>query len=1812
MKKFTVFIIALAMSLGINAQDYQKLWQDFDSYVENLLPESAETTLDKIEKQAKKDNNDIQLLKTVIKRCEILSMSAENPADTIVGLCKSYLPQLSSSSQVVLNVEIAIFTNDFSDISDYGDNDFIKTVPMETYAEVFQDENDNINVDIAFEPTLYDYVIHCLISNCRSRDTEKELYAKLLAFDFENGYLKAYYNNKINQLGYVTNASVFGDYSKLATECPDNEIVAQIKIRQIEYLTERDELVAAKALCDEAMALLDSSHPLYQQCVDFEQSLTKRTVSLIMNKTYVPGQTIPAGLSYRNTTNPSYKIYKVSSDEFFKLIRDEVTTFSWLLHRDPVVETTLEIPEETDYLEHSSLIALPALKCGIYFIVMSNNDSFDNYDDLIVNTFQVSNLASFNLETDDNLNVYVVNRETGEPMGNVTAHFTEYSYSYKQKSWSRVFISDAVSAKNGLVAAPVTKKNKYFIDLYYENDTLISTDLVSFYKSNKIDNVTLKSRIFTDRAIYRPGQTVQFNYVAYRGNSAYNEVVPNHEVVLEFRDPNFQLIDTLHLTTNEFGAANGSFIIPSDRINGNFRISDDNNSVFFKVEEYKRPTFEVTFDTPRQEYKIGDSITVTGKVAALSGFGLDNVRYSYQVTRKTDFPLRFWDWTPYFIEDELIALGESITLNDGTFNIDFQLSPSDDIKVINRPFYTYEISVTATGNQGETQHRTFSVTATYNRYRLSVETDENPSLDISDFKNLNVVATNINGTPVNTKVECKVFRINDDERYKRILGNFDRQLLSDRLLKVYFPHFDYYSIDSIDKVIVYQNVIDVNGTARLLPDDLKIKPAKYVVELRSTDDTLSAFSEQYVVYDLKSRNMPYKSMYWTNIDKRSAQPGETINYLVGSSEKNVSALVIVKNGRKILRSERISLNNNVYKLSYKVREEDRGRLDFQVAIVKYNTEMRHIDYVDIPFNNMKLDIVLHTERDKMLPGETDTLSISVRDFQGNPVTVPVMAVMYDAALDNFSTSEWSLTTTPRFFTNSFIMSDKSFIEISAGQYFEIFYFHDIKNTLFSGFNLLPLNHFGFRNSFTTDALYAKTLMTENFDITDDNAQGQTHNCPLAKIRKDFNETAFFYPNLTTDENGLCSFSFTMPDALTRWNLKLFTYSNTLSVGSLDKTIMSQQPLMIMADMPRFAYDEDTLWIAANIINLTDETLSPSARLEVFDDNDTLADMIISDALVEMKQIPAGQSRSVRWKVAMKKDLNIVKFKFSAFADCFSDAELHGMPVLSTDVFLTQTYSMTVDANSAKEYIFNIINDEERNHDIRLDFKANPVYYAVQALPYIAESDEKYPMTAFYRYFTNKMARQIIEDHPNIKEMLDEHEDDTLSELQKNEELKAVLLKDTPWTLEADNELRQRANISKLFDTEEINNNIASALELMRGKQTSNGGWPWIDGMPESEHITQLILSSMGRLGDSNEMTEKAFHFIERQIVARYSKLDTKRKRDNTICDFMTMKELYAMSFFNYTTIDSFGEAKAFFINKLRSDWKRFSIKEQAYIALILNRNGQSNISMLIIKSLRERAIKNELGMYWRNCDLTAETHILEAFDEIDPRTAETDAMRLWILSQKRSNMWENDQTTAEAVFAIMSRGTDWDDDNASASMTVGDKDVKVSVDNRTNHVTWGGLYRRYFVPIDKVKQHADAMKITRRLFVERVVDGQVKYIPVETENIKVGDKIKIVLAFENGQDMEFVYLKDLRGACFEPTEQLSRYHYSDGMWYYQSTTDVSMEFFIERLAKGKHELSHTVYVTKEGCFSTGYTQIQCQYAPDFGAYSNAQRLRVDR
>ena len=1668
-----------------------------------------------------------------------------------------------------------------------------------------------------------------------------------------------------------------------------------------------DHYKKAKTMCEEAIAKFPKSKGA-KNCQNLIKRIEESQIDITLNSVQLPNEAIPAVLEYKNTTAPYYRIVKVSEKELSKLNNmQKEDLLKELNKKTPVAEQDLILAAETDYRNHSTLIALPALEEGIYYLTATTKQGIKSEDKTLVLNFQVSNLGYIVDQKDEKMTVVTVDRKTGKTVEGVTVELYRSEWDYKAREYKTIILATMKSDKNGRVVLDdkVKGDNSFCINLRKDDDNLLSERYFRLNERYKDNSEIYETKLFTDRAIYRPGQTVYFQGITTRCQGEDLSLVNNYSEKISFRDANWQEISSANFNTDDYGSFSGSFVIPSDRLNGVFHLNANRGSTTIRVEEYKRPTFEVTFEQPKEQYKLNQEVTVRGDVKAYAGFGLDDVEYTYRVVRKTSFPWRCWWWWYPVVEDEQITHGKARTDENGKFAVTFNLKPSKTIAPEKQPMFTYEIEVTATSKQGETHADTYSIRAGYNE--IAISTDLLRTIEKSDLGKYQITVSNLSWQPAKSRISRKIYRYDDLAKINYFeamhhLEVFDRQLYSNEQLSKLFPEYSFY--DKRTKTLVDEAEIMVDDKAKFL-EGKTLEPGEYVVELKSLDDPLAVTTEEFTIYENQAKKMPYTAMVWSDVDKSTAHPGDEIHFSIGSSAKDVDIWVQLLHGDEVRMDKKITVSNSVQTFTYKVTEHDRGGLNFRYVLVKENAFRSGDDYISVPFDNYDLDVKLATVRDKLNPGAEETWEVTVHDYKDKPLEAALLAGMYDASLDEFERNYWWFNMSPAgVYANGFGTDGHGFT--SSNTNLDYFYFAELFN--FSLPSDAPFFDFGYGFGarryrkggrvlydyveesvpMMAGAVLEKSSNAVDYEIplvaqnaTDEEmveimkqempyeagSQEQKPKEPAEPtLRENFNETAFFFPQLRTNKDGSATFSFTMPDALTRWRLMLMAYTKDRKTGQNEYTFTSSKPVMIMADMPRYMYDNDELWFVANVINTGDEPVTPKAKLEIFDAGTMQpVNLIVSNATIPMETIQPGRSKEVRWKVKGQYDLSLLAFRFTAYAGQFSDAEQHLLPVLSSEIFMTQTLPITVKAETEKTFDFEAIanpDSHERDYSLTLNFSTNPVWYAVQALPYLANISTDRAETAFYMFYANTLSSYIADHIPNllnyIKKWQIETPDALLSQLEKDQDLKAIMLQETPWVLEAKSETEQRSRIATLFEVNTIRNQQTNALKLIAQKQKYNGGWPWMDGMPESPYISTYILSGFGKLqkmgawsslskADQNtaqSICDKAVCYLEYEVAETYRYMKAHSKGKDWPIGSGTLNELYALSFFDVQNSDhDFAKAKDYYLKSLDKEWTSFNFNQRSKGALVLYRNGNEKTAKLMIQSFKECAQKNEqIGMYWPKKYFSFESHIathaniMAAFAEIDQNQEMIDELRVWLLTQKQTNKWENSASTADAIYALLMRGSDWFEEGKEVTLRFGNTPIsteggvagtgfiqrrwnanevtenmrQLTVNNPTNHLVWGGLFRQYFVPIDEVKSDESGFTIKRELFVETVTDKSKKLVPVEKQALKVGDKLTVKITFTNQQDMSFVFVKDLRAAGFEPIEQISHYEYNDRMCYYQSNTDTDMEFFIEFLPKGTHQLEYSMFVTKEGYLNNGYALIQCQYAPEFSAYSDGMKVRV--
>ena len=1904
--KFLLITLMITAFSNLNAQSYNDLWKDVNKDLKNRLPQSAETILNKIEQKAVEENNQKELLKSYVYRFRIFELSEEEPLETSINFAVRKVANLQEPERAIFNIAIAslyetymIFNNNliknnipiyngkqttdngqqtlsmkFWDettfkrvINKYYENSLndiesLQNNSAESYKDILAIKDITAEFDFKIEPTLYDYVLHKIIDYRINRGNSvetslyviSELYQQLIDFDKKNNYNDAAIYNEIKKLKYeykTTNVyeTYFNSLEKIKNDNIDNPLVTSVMELQAGAVLSQQStdngqqtsstLTMAIDICNEAIRLFPDSEGA-KSCEAIRSEILNKELRFYMQNVQLPNKNISVGLTYKNLSKPHYRIYKVTPEELNylnKLYHDKKEFAKEIVKKELIVENYIDIQDDKDYIEHTSSYELSGLDCGTYYILFSKDDNFDmtNMDYPAIHSFQVSNLSYVVTKENDEQVIYVLDRDSGKPIKDVNVNIFERNYDYKKREYVKKDLHNLITDRNGCAKFHDNINNQYHIELSKGSDILLSDLYISHYYQNE-EKLTERTTFFTDRAIYRPGQTVYFKGIILNENSEKKELVVGKETKVTLRDSNWQEVATQTFTTNEFGSFDGSFLIPENLSNGYFAVSNESGSVNFKVEEYKRPTFEITFNNPDKSFKLNEEVELTGSVKAYAGFGLDNVNYNYTIVRRSYFPYRLWWYRNYDNNEKQIAFGDGTTDNEGNFKINFELVPDNDDKD-KLPVYEYIVTVDATNAQGETQSKTYTIKASEIDLIIDIE-NQNEFVFKDSLDLINFTVKSLKENPVEAKIIRKIYHV---ETYGRMSSN--RQQTTDNR---HLPQ---------DSTLIYEDVIVVNGKYGLFQDVNKnLGIGKYVVELTSADNELAKTSVELTIIDLKSNKMPYETMCISYYDKKTAQPGDNVNFYLGSSADDVNVFYMIKYGNEVRHYGRKTISNKILTIPYKVKEEDRGEILFQAFFVKNNTINIVTHEVAIPYENLRLDIRLDVERDNLLPGAEEKWNLTVKNYGDGDETgvANVLASMYDASLDVFAKNKWNLNVIPETRYSTPPRTDFSFEDFDSEASFKYY----VSPGVFDYFllSMVGITPYSGSPRFAGGGIMYSMMVAEKSsreasnngdDSWDDAANQEEQNVENQEpvVRENFNETAFFYPNLMTNEDGSLTFSFTMPDALTRWNLMMLAYTKDLKVGTLNKTFTTSKPLMIMSDMPRFCYENDTLWLVANVIRTTDNGQQTtdfeyaSAKLEIFDALTMQPlDMILSDKEIIIDDISEGDIKSVRWRIGIKNDeTNLLAFRFSVMTENFSDAEQRLLPILSDEVFMTETYPITVKEKSeitiCLEDTRPYVSTGERNQGLTLNYCSNPIWYAIQALPYLSQETGEHADVAFNIFYANSLASYIAHNIPNllnyIKDWNINTPDALMSQLEKDENLKAIMLQETPWVMEAKTEAEQKSRIANLFDVNALSYRTDEALNLIKEKQSANGGWSWFKNMPESPFITQYILGGFGRLYKMNVIenlsddqqrlvdiiSDNAADYMRKEIIDDYNYYKNKDLTFNP--NSYSINELYSLSFFKSNESEEYINAKSFFIEKLETDWHDLSFSLQAKTALILYREGKGKTAQLIMKSLKER-----MSQLKNTTDVTTQTLVMEAFKEIYPDARILNEMMIGLLNNKRTNMWENARSSVDAIYAILAvsgqssvmikvQGSDdifiqkyWDADEM--------KNIdNLTIENNSDNMVWGGLFRQYFVSIDEVRKHESPLKVERELFVERVNENGKYLVPIEETNIKVGDKVVVNLTFEASQDMEFVFLKDLRAACFEPTEQMSRYKYSDGMFYYQSNSDTFMGFYFYNVTKGKHQVSYSMYVTKEGSFSNGYALIQCMYAPEFSGYSEGMRIR---
>jgi TonB-dependent SusC/RagA subfamily outer membrane receptor len=1878
------------------------------------------------------------------------------------------------------------------------------------------------------------------------------------------------------------------------------------------YYKDKDSLTTAYQAYEKAVNTYPQSLGWQNAAIALEQ-LRQLSLSATVEQVNVSGKPILAQLQYKNLVTAGIIVYKLSHTQLkrYQELYAEAMKQRWqsvLIPRQsvaplmkflqalkPVQQQTLNMPNLHDYRNHTTEFKIDDLPSGNYILMLKKGDGKDTSLTQLVN-FAVSQLAyTTRLNPDGEVEMRVMDRQTGKPLKgvNVLLNSTTNRYNSGTKKNEEIIVErKGVSDVNGIFKTASFDRGHITTQLTLNADTLNQEQgyIAGNTKDDEDDEAKEKTILFTDRQIYRPGQTIYFKGLQIQTLKGKSKIVPKQVIDLELFDSNDKLLTNKTFTTNEFGSFNGSYVIPQNVLAGNIKLATRDGVTYVKAEEYKRPTFKVELANVKETYRFNDSVKVKGTVMALSGYGLSQARVAYHVTRTINQIYNSYASNysnRYVYEPSAEIAADTVTADSqGNFTIPFKAIPGNQLA--DHITYQYQVKVDATDASGETRPQNTLVTIGKRDIHLSARV---PAYQFAiDSAKIGVSLTTLNNQPLKGNINVQVYALQSPGKMfkKRLWAIPDQYLLSKADYESQFPDFAYKNEDQYmnwpqGAQIINANAQSVSGINTTVDvDALRKQPSgvyRVIIKANAANgDTASAIHHITLI---NKPAAPSSMANWVMPVLTNVTTGQSARFLVGIGT-DAHILAEQYQGDNLISSQWMKVDSQ-RDLKIPVTAANSIDMAVQYLVLYHNRLYTSYQPIYVQHPEKKLDVKLTSFRNKLQPGDKEQWALQVSGYKNDKPAAEMVAAMYDASLDDivqprswdgiqnimggrqyryFAWQEYNFIQqlqTQTFFNNNYyknpVVRRYEELNLFGYSYFggynygyrnylnevrsaanqarirdqelELAYNrnallvkngYDISGKLIDevgtglpGVNIIikgtgiststnnsgnfkirvPVNGtlvFSYIGYFTLEKTTTKaeqvriilkadgkslnevvvvgygtqrkqnltgavTSVTESnpmevgalqgrvAGIAINSAPGGGTNIMLrgiatasvglsplyivdgvpAKadtinpanigsievlkdgsataiyglraangvviittkgamrgqmqpmvIRKNFNETAFFYPQLRTNEQGQILINFTMPESLTKWRFKAFAHTKELAGGYLQEDVVTQKQLMISANMPRFLREGDTISISVRVANLTAGVLQGKVQLQLFNAlNMQPVSLLLNPAEANQSFDVAGNTnKAVSFKLVIPAGLDALTYRLTAVSDRYSDGEENTLPVLPNRMLVTESMPMMVRSGQTKAFTFDkLVNNKSNtliNKTLTLEYTQNPAWYAVQALPYLMEFPYECSEQIFSRYYANSLSAAIVNHNPQIKTVFERWKTtdskELLSNLQKNPELKATLIEETPWLQDAVSESEQKKRIALLYDLNKLGYEQEQTLDKLQRKQLPNGGFPWFGGTEADRFISQHIIAGMGQLYRSkaiNAANEKlssirnnALQYLDAELLKEYRHLLLSSTYPTRSISIYEIHAWYARSYFGDVKLtDELKKAQSLYMDRAAKQWTLQSTYEQALIALTLQRNGKPETAKAIIRSLMETAqqnddmgmywAKNQLGWYWYQSPVETQALMIELFTEVGNQPKAVEEMKVWLLRNKQTTNWRTTKATAAACYALLMRGdslltgigktaiklngqlltelkpdvkaeagtgylkTNWVDEQMKPALG------KVQVINSGKTVSWGALHWQYTEQLDKITPSSTDIVLERKYFIEKQdAAGAVLTAVDATHQPKTGDVLKVVVYLKAGRTYEYIHLKDMRPAGTEPVDVLSSFKYQDGLSYYQVTKDVATNFFISTLKKGNYVFEYRLRVAQPGNFSTGISTVQSMYAPEFNAHSEGRRMEI--
>ena len=1585
-----------------------------------------------------------------------------------------------------------------------------------------------------------------------------------------------------------------------------------------------------------------AGYPRYEginQLKNIEKEILNASLSLEIATAY-PGEQQSVKVNYKNLTGITLQLYKVNLPVTSAVLQNRTTHFESKYARLQR-EEHFSLKPTTDYLNVDTTLTIQAPQAGIYFLKAVPDGKKGVSDGTLMNVTALKTI--YRPLPDGTLELVVVDAVSGQPVSE--AEVTIYTEKGGGYSPQQTYQAD----KQGTLKLDFLNSNKYWYNAHTAADNampilnLWKNDY--YYKESKRKEVL---QLFTDRSIYRPGQTVYVSGLAYEMEKDSTRVLADKKYTVSLYDANNNETGKVEVRTNGFGSFSGQFVLPSPCLTGYFSLRAADTSVSFKVEEYKRPTFDVTFEPVKVEYQVGDSIEVVGMAKTFAGAPVQNARVHYNISRSYAWVWRFMGRGSARWE------GEAMTDADGKFSVPVHFEIDSDRRESPLWYYTYNIQADVTDGAGETQQANLSLPLGSTSMVLNM--DNLPDNLVKEKKlEIKLTAMNLSGEPVDTPVTYQVVEMEEQKDGQEKEG---RKVLT--------------------------GTVEANKS--FVPEAIYALPSgNYRLKLsaKDTQGRECTASKNFLLFSLNDKRPPFVITDWFYQDGLEFDAASPATVYIGSSEKNVYLLYDVFAGNKRLESKRIELSDSVVSFRFPYKKEYGDGILVSMAFVKDGRLYSHNARIMKPAPEKKLQLKWTTFRDKLRPGQQEEWKLTVLYPDGSPAEAEMLATMYDASLDKIYSAHkldfgvdfhyvvpltyWNTS----YMRNAYLYVDFPLKRLRAVplEYSELIipstgrmeamvvgYGGSPRATLAGALKIRgrsAANAVMNQEAVTDMVLQEEMVETSAQEKVEMGSSEELAETGDIQIRENFAETAFFYPQLRTNEKGEVSISFVLPESLTRWTFMGLAHTRNVDYGKIEATATASKEFMLQPNMPRFVRVGDKANIAASLMNLSDKGVKGTVRMELF--NPETEKVFYSQK--QKFDVKGGETGHVNFTFEVSDKYAVMACRMVADGDTFSDGEQRYIPVLTDKQWVTETVPLNVNGEGAHtfslENLFNKHSKTASEQRLTVEFTAHPAWYAVQALPVVANPQNEDALSWATAYYAHSLAACIVKENPRIKQVFDSWKaqggtkETFMSNLQKNQELKNILLAETPWLTEATNEAEQKQRIATLFDLNTMNSQLAVSVEKLGELQNADGAWSWYKGMQGSRYVTTQVMEMLVRLNalthqdaDSRmqPMIQKGFEYLGKQAAEEYKSMKEAEKKGAVGLrpSEQVLRYLYICALDGKAPVDE--KVNRYFIDKLSGEGKELTIYGKALGAIILQQAGKVAEARLFMQSLMEYSVvTDEMGRYfdtpkarysWFSYKIPTEVAAMEAIQRITKDTKAIDEMKRWLLKQKQTQTWETPIATADAVYALMATGaSDLLANTGGVEITLGKEVIrtpadnaigyikktvsgdvmnikKVSVDKEGTGMGWGAVYAQYLESMDQIGEQGNGLSVSRQLYKG---DEALN----ESAPLKVGDRITVRLTVKADRDMDFVQIKDDRAACMEPLQAVSGFRWGNGLGYYQATKDASTQFFIDQMRKGTYVIEYQVYVNRTGEYQAGIATVQSAYAPEFGGHTGGYRVMVE-